>query len=193
MNKYRMELVGTRPLLMHNIQALGDPLHPVAKAIKRISAKRKKTDEDHEEMRRLEFHGGLYIDDEIGPYLPAANFMRCLVDAARITREGKDVERGVIVLTDQAPLEYDGPRTDKGLWEDERFRDISMVRIGRARVARCRPVFNDWGATFELQVDSTVVSEEDFGEIVHSAGSMVGLGDFRPRFGRFVAQVKEIG
>jgi hypothetical protein len=193
MIKYDIQLDGTRPLLMHNIRALGDPLHPVAKAIKRVSAKRKKTEEDHLEMRKLEFFGGLYMDDEEGPYVPAVNFMRCLVDAARITREGKNVERGVIVLNDIGRLEYGGPRTAEGLWEDESFRSIEMVRVGQARVARCRPMFRNWSTSFEAQVDTAIMSPEDFDEILHKAGNMVGLGDFRPRFGRFTATKVEVG
>jgi hypothetical protein len=193
MIKYDIQLDGTRPLLMHNIRALGDPLHPVAKAIKRVSAKRKKTEEDHLEMRKLEFFGGLYMDDEEGPYVPAVHFMRCLVDAARITREGKNVERGVIVLNDIGRLEYGGPRTAEGLWEDESFRSIEMVRVGQARVARCRPMFRNWSTSFEAQVDTAIMSPEDFDEILHKAGNMVGLGDFRPRFGRFTATKVEVG
>ena len=67
--KVRLSIEGTAPLLMHNIR-LADPLNPIAKAMKAISSKRKKTDDDLAQLARLEFEGGLYVLPDLGPYLP---------------------------------------------------------------------------------------------------------------------------
>jgi len=75
--KVRLTLTGTAPMLMHNIQ-LADPLNAIARAMKEISSKRKKTDEDQLRMAELEFKGGLYITDQLGPYVPGVNVEKCL-------------------------------------------------------------------------------------------------------------------
>jgi hypothetical protein len=54
-------------------------------------------------------------------------------------------------------------------------------------------MFRNWSTSFEAQVDTAIMSPEDFDEILHKAGNMVGLGDFRPRFGRFTATKVEVG
>lgn len=190
MSRFRMTCVGTKPLLMHNAR-LSNPLDEVAKAMKRITAKRIKTDEDHEELARLEHMGGLYFDPEIGPYMPGQNFERCLVDAARITKSGKKIERGVFVDTDVNPISYDGPRDIDGLWKDENFRHAASVKVGTSRVTRTRPQFRSWAVEAEGEYDPTVVSLVELGEIATTAGLMIGLGDWRPRFGRFEATVEK--
>ena len=65
--QFRITITGTAELLMHNAR-LANPLDSAAKAMKAISSKRVKTDEDHAEMARLEHFGSLYYDSEIGPY-----------------------------------------------------------------------------------------------------------------------------
>lgn len=190
MSRFRITCVGTKPLLMHNAR-LSNPLDDVAKAMKRITAKRIKTDEDHEELARLEHMGGLYFDPEIGPYVPGQNFERCLVDAARITKSGKKIERGVFVDTDVNPLSYDGPRDIDGLWKDENFRHAASVKVGTNRVTRTRPQFRSWAVEAEGEYDPSVISLVELGEIATTAGLMIGLGDWRPRFGRFQATVEK--
>ncbi|WP_348240030.1 hypothetical protein, partial [Salmonella enterica] len=84
----------------------------------------------------LKFRGSMYYEPEHGPVLPAANFYRTLIQAASLTRHGKDIERGVIILDAFAPLEYDGPRTPEELWGDgqTRFVDRRMAKVNRAPV-----------------------------------------------------------
>ena len=50
--KVRLTLTGVEPLLMHS-DRLSDPLDPHAMALREVSSKRKKTDDDHREMARL--------------------------------------------------------------------------------------------------------------------------------------------
>lgn len=191
MARFRLTCTGTKPLLMHNAR-LSNPLDEVAKAMKRITAKRLKTDDDHEELARLEHMGGLYFDPDVGPYMPGQNFERCLVDAARITKSGKKIERGVFVDTDVNPLSYDGPRDVDGLWKDENFRHAASVKVGTSRVTRTRPHFRTWVTEAEGEYDSAVINLTELAEIGTTAGLMIGLGDWRPRFGRFVAQVERV-
>lgn len=189
--KVRLTLTGTAPLLMHNIR-LANPLDPIARAMKEVSSKRKKTDEDLLQLARLEFEGGLYVAEEIGPYLPGVNVEKCLVEGARITKQGKQVERGVFVTDNECPLLYKGPRSADELWADDSFRSTMAVKVGQSRVMRTRPIFHQWALEATAEVDPALLNLDGLQAIAVDAGAMVGLGDFRPRYGRFEAAVEAL-
>lgn len=186
--EFTLTLTSNRPLIMHNVR-LADPSDPIVKQMKKLSSKRKKTDEDQEDIAHLEFLGGLYHDADAGPYLPGENVQRCLLDAARINRLGKQVERGVFIDSDINPIAYKGPREPEELWQDANFRNRAAVRVGTSRVMRCRPMFQQWTAQVHGLLDTAILSLDDLTTIAANAGAMVGIGDRRPRFGRFSAQL----
>ena len=70
--RFRITITGTAPLLMHNGR-LANPLDPSTQALKSLTSKRKKTDDDLFDIARAEFLGGLYIDPDVGPYVPGEN------------------------------------------------------------------------------------------------------------------------
>jgi hypothetical protein len=179
-------LTGTAPLLMHS-NVLADPLSDAKKKMSRISDKRKKTDEDHIAIRRIEFESSMYLDPEVGPYMPGANIAKALLMAARIRRNGPKIERGLILVSPVNPLRYDGPRDVSGLWSDLRFRHTVPAKNQRATIIRCRPMFPEWACRATALVNPSVLSPEELGEIAQDAGEMVGLGDWRPWHGRFAA------
>lgn len=184
-----LKVTGTVPLIMHNAQ-LSDPLNQFSKALKELTSKRIKTDDDLAEMAKREWLGGLYYDNELGPYIPGPNIQRSLLDAARMHKRGKSVERGVFVTTNENALMYAGSRSAGVLVEDENFRLRASVKVGQQRVMRCRPMFRDWSLTAEIYVDETQLDLADFRSIADNAGKFIGLGDWRPTYGRFVAQVE---
>jgi hypothetical protein len=168
---------------------LANPLDEKAREMKAISGKRKKTDDDFAEMARIEFEGGLYHDKVIGPYIPGANIEKSLVEGGRITKEGKQVERGLFVLDNDVPLIYSGPRDVTGLWADPRFRSTMAVKVGQARVMRTRPMFSEWSADADAEVDPGLLNLDALQAIADKAGAMVGIGDYRPRYGRFTVAI----
>lgn len=170
--------------LMHNGQT-ADPLNKWAKALKQVSGKRAKTDADYEEMARIEFLAGLYLDKGV-PVWPSYVIDAIVVNAAKKSKEGQLAKSGVFCL-EHAPLEYDGPRDAGELWCDERFRHSAIVRVGMARVSRMRPVFNEWSAIVTLSVETSVVNPARIDDWMHAAGTVVGVGDWRPQYGRFTA------
>jgi hypothetical protein len=184
MINFRITLTGSAPLLMHSSR-LADPLNPAAKALKKISSKRAKTDEDYADMARLEWFGSLYLDSDFGPYIPGENISRSLVDGARISKLGVKVQRGVFISTDVNPIAYRGPRKADDLWTDENFRHKASVKVGTSRVMRCRPLFREWSTSAEGILDPSVMDLTDLSAVADAAGKMCGLGDWRPRFGRF--------
>ncbi|WP_133116297.1 hypothetical protein [Amycolatopsis antarctica] len=185
-------MIGTAPLLMHNVR-LADDQDPYVKAIKKLTAKKtKKTDDDKMEIDRLSFAGGMYHDDDLGPYLPAENIFRCLMEAGSLTRSGKKIERGVIFDGTRARLNYDGPRDLETLWGDDGaspFVDRRMVAVQRQRIPRVRPIFPDWSATIGVEIDPQVIDFDEFEDIVAKAGRLIGIGDYRRFYGKFEGKV----
>ncbi len=183
-------LVGTAPLLHHG-NGLADPLSDEYKRMKRISAKRVKTDEDHIAMRRIEFESGLYHDLDAGPYLPGPNIAKALLNAAKIRRQGPKIERGLILVSPINALQYDGPRDVSGLWANPAFRFTVPAKLnGKQTVMRCRPMFSEWSCTATALINPSVLSVEELADIASDAGLMIGVGDGRPWHGRFEATVK---
>lgn len=190
MRHVKLSLTGVAPLLQHNPR-LADPMDPITRQMKAITSKRKKTDEDLAALEDLEFEGGLYMhpDPKIGPFVPATWVKSCLIRAGVITKDGQNVQRSVHPTDIVLPLIYRGPRDLAGLKADLSFRDRQSVRVGMKRVFRVRPKFEEWSLDAVLMLDESVLNFDRFAEIAATAGQMIGLGDYRPLFGRFTAEV----
>ena len=182
---------------MDNVR-LAAPMDPFAKELSRLNKAKpssKRTDEDRLEIARVEFEGGLYWEEGIGPYIPASWLFKCLLEGARAGRRGKKVEGGVVVVEMVHPLIYRGPRDVTGMWGENGsspFVDFRTVRVGQAKVDRCRPVFRDWSFEAELLVDPSVIDIAELADIAAIAGKLVGLGDYRQQYGRFEASVEAL-
>jgi hypothetical protein len=189
--EFRIKIEGTEGLLMHNAR-LSNPLDPAARELKKLTGKRSKTEEDYEAVACAEFAGGLYLDDVVGPYLPADNLFRCLWDAAKKTKSGVKIKEGLIITSLVNPLVYDGPRDPAGLWGNENFRHFASVKVGMQRVIRCRPFFQSWKTEAEGFIDTSIIELYELKQIAETAGMRIGLGDWRPKYGRFTADVEEL-
>lgn len=175
---------GLAPLLVHN-ERLANPFDDLTRQIKSISGKRKKTEDDLTEMARLEFLGGLYFDDETGIHVPGNNVFAALLGGGKIHKLGVAIKRSTMVVEDKVALVFDGPTSPAALFADKRFVDMRSVRVGMAKVMRCRPIFPRWQLSFSLAYDGTGVQLDDLDRCLRDAGMMVGLCEYRPRFGRF--------
>ncbi len=197
----KIKMTGISPYLMHNVR-LANPIDKYSKLMKQISSKRDKTDEDHAELSRLEFFGGLYYSEASGgPYIPSRQLEACIMAAAKTRKQGKTVARGLVILNDEIPLLYPGPRTPEELFDSGEFTqigggvcrgcfvDVRSVRVQNARVMRTRPIFREWSAVAELLVDEKVMNRSTVSELLEIAGSIIGIGELRPRYGRFDVQV----
>lgn len=189
--KVRISIVGTAPLIMHNIR-LANPLDEIAKEMKKISGKRSKTEDDYEALAKLEFFGGMYHDATLGPYLPGVNIERTVTEGARASKQGKKAESGFFVLDDRIPVAYKGSRDVAVLQKDPNFVSVMPVRVGQARIMRTRPIFREWALDCEAEIDLGMLSMEDLESWANTAGATKGLGDYRPRYGRFEAKVERI-
>jgi hypothetical protein len=179
-----LKVSGTSPLMMHS-DKLANPLHPTTKLHKELTSKRKKTDDDHLAIARSEFIAGAYHDDKLGFFIPGQNFDATFWAGAKLQKLGVHWKRGALVMTDKIKLLFDGPSTPEALWEDTRFVDCRGVRVGQAKLMRYRPVFLDWAAEIEVAINSDVLNLEEARKAIDDSGKLIGVCEYRPRFGRF--------
>lgn len=193
MKKFRIQIIGTSPLLMHNAQ-LADEFNPIVLEMKKLTSKKgtKRTEDDRWELRRLEFMGGLYYDAAAGPYVPGLNIEGSLKEAARLIRRGKDVERGVMITTDINPIMYTGPREKDDLYKDPNHVFSVTVRNQSSRITRTRPIFREWVTEAEGVYDPSLVDLPALNDFATKAGQYIGMCDWRPRYGTFDAEIEEI-
>lgn len=192
MESITLHLTGVAPLLMHAPRTV-NPLDPLTVELRKYTGKRKKTSEDYYTIARLEWEAGMYHDRELGPYLPGVNVTTCLRDAGKITKQGTAVTRALVVQQEKVPLLYDGPRGINGrglqdLW-DRNYKDTRDAGNQANRIMRTRPMFPQWEIKVPLVLETSILDLRDLEDIAERAGLMVGLGDYRPRFGRFEAKV----
>jgi hypothetical protein len=184
LRKVTFTVSGLSTLLMHNVQ-LANPLNPYAKLLSSLNADKKKKGADKDaivaKMADAEWMGGLYYDKVLGPYVPASYFRAAMIKAARASKEGKDVERAVIVTgAGRFPIQYDGPRDAEALCIDPRFRDQRMAKVGMAYIPRTRPAFEAWEIrNAELAINADHMSEDAFVAFLVNAGAIEGIGDGR--------------
>jgi hypothetical protein len=191
----QIRLQGVSPLLCHNGQT-ADPRNTYAKAMKAVSSKRKKTDADYDELARLEWLAGLYrIDGDL--VIPDYVIESTMIGGAKKSKRGPQAKCGLF-FTEHASLQFDGKPeiiTDETLSEmfvSGDFTHTIGVKVGMAKVMRTRPVFRNWGCKALVQYDPDVINLSDIEEIAYDAGRLVGIGDWRPKHGRFTVFVTSV-
>jgi hypothetical protein len=185
------------PVLLHNVR-LASPLDSYAQKLRELQEKRSKdrTETDHLQIARVEWEGGMYYDDQLGPCLTIFMIYASLAEGARRLRKGTKVEQGVLVKNDglEIPIQYDGPRKLDELW-DANFRYTCSVAVGtgkaKVRVERTRPAFRDWQVVVPLMLDETELNLADFQRVAQAAGR-VGIGDYRRFFGKYDVKVEKV-
>jgi len=168
--EYIVKIKGVAPLLMHAPVGLG-----------KGSSKKGVVPSPEEEAKQ-----GLYLDANGKTVVPARCIEGALVKAAASLRapgQGRKslknyVLAGLVVDPLDIPL------------DSEEYRiDTRRAVVQHQGILRSRPRFDKWGLTFNLQVvDEYLQSpgmDKVLKELVRDAGALVGLLDFRPRFGRF--------
>jgi hypothetical protein len=178
----RIRLTGERPLLMHSSR-LADPLDPIAIELDRLTKKRDKTRADHEQIAKVEWHGGLWLHGG-RPCIPCEAIESAFVTAAKTRRKGPSAKAG-FSCTASPLLQYDGPSDLPSLWEDETFRFRFPVNVYDSKVMRTRPRFSTWHVNVDVEFLPSLLNPSDVTEILEIAGLREGLGDWRPKFGRF--------
>lgn len=148
-----------------------------------------------------EWRDYLYVTSEGDIYQPAVHFDGCMVKAAagykiqgQRGKTYKDLFKGNVFTSPDAILH--GVKVPDELDTDadkQLYLDCRPVVIQRARVVRIRPCFKPgWKLDFEISVLDDQVPANVVNEVLSLAGRTVGVGDFRPRFGRFMISRFEV-
>ena len=117
--------------------------------------------------------------------LPGEYVRQAIIHAAKFKQDPRSPRKsamdlfkaGVVSLTDVASL-------GKKDWD---YLDTRRVTVQRAGVNRTRPAMKKgWKAEFTLQIlTPEYIDPTLFREVLDTAGRLVGVGDFRPTYGRF--------
>lgn len=163
---------GSADFLFHRWNA--DAVDEKAKAAKNSAGK--KIDNVESYVYRVE-NGQLAIPGEYmrGAIINAAKFRQ---DPRSPRKSAMDLFKAAIVVT--TPLATLGVAE----WD---YLDKRRVMVQRQGINRVRPAMRaGWEVTFDLLVMlPEYVDHNVLRETIESAGRLIGLGDFRPTFGRF--------
>lgn len=140
----------------------------------------------------------LYLNDKKQPSIPSMNMLRSIVGGGSYHKAGKKqvtTKEGSLIY---ACLEIVGdsliPIVHKQPWSVD-IRPI-VVPSTKGRILTCRPRFDDWRLSFELELDTDIIGVKLARQIVDDAGIREGLGDFRPArkgpFGRYKIAVWQV-
>ena len=191
-----LTLSGTSPLLMNSAEA--DREGALYRAYVMLADKQRKTMDDSARLVQLEWEIRLYMDADLGPYVPGRNVKALLWEAAGKFKKGATVKRSLITVETRIPLVYDGPRDQEGLWADG-YRYTTMVKnagFNGGRVMRCRPMFPTWALVVDLAFDPEEIDPDTLSLIVERT-QRYGLGDYRAtsggEFGAFAATLDLAG
>lgn len=182
---------GTTPLIMHSCQCV-NPLHPIARELKKYTSKKNKTEEDLIKISDLEWESGAYWKDGIGLYMPAENVEATIKNGAKANKKGKDIEKYVSVTDLYIPFFYGENLTKEELIANYDYRDTRIMTVQRAKVLRIRPRFDQWHIIFNLMYDDTKIDIDTIVNAMEYAGSYVGLCDSRPKYGKFTTIIEEV-
>ena len=191
MKTIKCEFHGLSPIIMHSCQCV-NPLHPISLEMKKITSKRKKTEEDIIKLSDLEWEAGLYWNKDVGVYVPAENIEATIREAAKSKKLGKHFQKGFMVQDMMIPLDIGEDLTKEEMCADVRFRDVRPMKVQQARVLRTRPRFNMWNITFTAAYDENILNFDDVVNAIEYGGQYVGLCDSRPKYGKFSAKITEL-
>lgn len=127
----------------------------------------------------------VYRTDDGQLAIPGEYLRQAIITAAKFRQDPRSPRKsamdlykaGIVSLTQLAPL-------GKVTWD---YEDRRRVVIQRSGVNRTRPAMKTgWKATFEIMVNlPEYINRGDLNEVIAAAGRLIGLGDFRPSYGRF--------
>ena len=167
---YKLQIKGTRPLLMHSCNSM-------------LEENSGTTTRSKEYDPKIESEKALYKDRDGGIIVPSFCVLSCLKEAAKnyqIPGKGKKTFKnyifaGVKIEPNDIPL-----ISDNG-WKI----DLKTVVVNRSRIVRARPRFDNWSLEFTIELADPIITPDNIKQIIIDAGRYNGLLDFRPLYGLF--------
>ena len=168
----KVKIKGSSDFLFHRWNS--ENIEEKSKAAK--GSKAKKTDD-------LETF--VYRDDEGYLCVPGEYLRQSIISSAKFKQDPRSPRKSamdlykasIVSLTNLSSLNT----------KDWDYIDKRRVVIQRAGITRQRPAMKSgWELEFELMVNlPEYISNSDLLDSINSAGKLIGIGDFRPTFGRF--------
>ena len=173
-------------MLMHNGR-LANPLDAHTREMKTLTGKRAKTDEDLIKLMQVEARGGCWETDDGYVGIPNAALWRSVYDAAKAFKRGEDIKRALSFEDVTQPITIRGKQWLAQDWCTTMDRiDYRPVKVMARKVMRARPKFPaGWQSEHTFELITGVIDLRDLHPILERAGSLVGIGDWRPIYGKF--------
>lgn len=174
MFRVKVEVKGISPLLQNRFP-IEDFMEGNRTTQKGKGADKRIYDPQEESLKRL------YKTSEGEIYQPAEHFEKSMEKAAvnfkmKGRKTFKDAIQAGVIVTPFAIIH----KIQK--WEI----DLRRVVIQGKAILRARPMFPEWELSFNLECIDDRIRPEEIKDILDYAGKFVGVGDFRPKFGRFM-------
>lgn len=181
-------LTGICPMLQHNGR-LANPIDPHTRALKELTAKRTKTDDDLIRIMATEARGGCWETPSGLLGLPTAAVWRSIYDSAKAFKLGEQIKRALLFADPEYvdPLLIDGETQDCDIWvKDYDHIDYRPAKVQGRKVMRARPLIPaGWESTHTFELLDDVIDGRDLTPVIERAGRLTGVGDWRPTYGRF--------
>lgn len=185
----KFHITGLSDLMLNNPQTV-DPLNKYAKELKKLTAKRTKTDADLEKIAQIKFYASLYINADGKYYIPADHFLRSFQSAAKELKLGSKVERSLLTTTDPLLHFKDENKTKEELFKiGSPYVDSRAVGIKNVKIVTTRALIPGWSCDLEMVYDESQLNAKDLDVIAQIAGYRYSVGTYRPRYGKFAAKV----
>lgn len=172
--KFEVEIKGIRPLLMHSAETM--------EAGEELAKKDRGT--------KVEAESYLYKDGNGKICCPSIVLLSALKNSAvnfLVGGKGKKTYKNYIYSG--VAIEQENIELISNGWE----LDKKTVVVGRARIIRARPKFNEWSMKFTMAILSDVVTPPILKTMLEHTGKYSGIMDFRPLYGLFeVTKFEEI-
>ena len=200
--KVRGTLTGVTPIQLQNFK-YQHPSEPLYKIRTPISLKRKKTEEDHITLSKLDFlmschwqiddtddcdcivdsNGNVSFAGFKNPYMPAEMLRKSIRNSAKAlnNRKGSAFDRGVTVTKDML-LNFEGEKDCNAMWNDKLYvrlrgeRNGNLIWITRVKIP-------DWSVNFSLTCDTSQVELSELETMLTASGMYSGVGSYRPENG----------
>ena len=193
MQSIKFKMTGVCPLMLNNPQTV-NPMNEYAKALKELTSKRSKTDEDQNEIFHLKFLASCYINQKGQYILPANMIAKSFEAGAKENKLGAKFQRSVFVFEDVVLKFDENGCSPEELWENfsEKYVDIRPVGIQKSKIVTARMIIPEWSCQGELFFDENQLNKSEVWLAMNNAGLRYGVGTYRQQYGRYtIEEVKE--
>lgn len=182
--KVKLKVEGISPLLMCNVR-MANKNDPYKIELDRLLDKKDKKESDKDLIIKTEWMGRMYHNQEkTKVVMPSDNFVSSGWMGAKKSKNGPSFMSAISILESEIPLLF--PHANKvkdlnELYQYKRYVDQRLVSQQRnVKILRTRPIFREWSFEVDVTIDTNIFKLEKVLESFYDAGTLVGLGDFRP-------------